>query len=146
MEENQIYTVIWCTLISGKKEKNTAEPSEKKIYIIYGNPVIAESTVPKCFANFRIRTFDLEDCERSNRPTVVNDDHMKTLMKNNTGHRKGTPHICHRSVVCHLRTLGYEESLQCLAEKIKGPNFHRFSAKMLQKYSQVMKNGLFSTM
>lgn len=57
------------------------KPLYKKICTIYKDGALAENTVNKWFTKFRNESFDLEDQECSGRPAVINDDHIKMLIK-----------------------------------------------------------------
>lgn len=58
----------------------------KKIYTIFEDQTIAESTIHRCFARFRKGNFDLEDCKHFSRAAVIDDEQIEAPMKNNPGH------------------------------------------------------------
>ncbi|KAM0730355.1 Histone-lysine N-methyltransferase SETMAR [Formica fusca] len=109
MEKNKVY-FRHLMLFYFQKGKNAVQTA-KKICAVYGNDAIAESTVRKWFARFRIGNFDLEDRERSGKPAVVDDDQIVTLIENNPRHTTRDIaeilHISHMSVVRYLKTFGY---------------------------------------
>jgi len=108
MKENKVH--FWHLMVFYfRKGKNTAQTA-KKIYIVYRDSVVAESTARKWFTRFRNGNFDLVDRECSGRPAVV-DDQILTLIENNPRHTTRDIaeilYISHMSVIRHLKTLGY---------------------------------------
>jgi len=86
----------------------------------------------------------LEDRERFDRPAVVDDDQILTLIENNPRHTTRDIaeilHISHMSVIRHLKTLGYINRYDVWVphnlteKKFNGPHFHlRFFAQTQRK-------------
>lgn len=65
--------VVWSVFPSGKETKNVVQ-TETNLGAVYGEGVIAESTVHKWLASFRNRNCDPKQRERYDRPAVVHDD------------------------------------------------------------------------
>jgi len=101
MKENKVHS-RHLMLFYFRKGKNAAQTA-KKICIVYGDSAVAESTVRKWFTRFRNGNFDLENRERSDRPAVVDDDQILTLIENNPRHTTRDIaeilHISHMSVM-----------------------------------------------
>ncbi|XP_036360306.1 histone-lysine N-methyltransferase SETMAR-like [Octopus sinensis] len=106
IKENEIHfhnLMLFCF----RKGKNAAQIA-KKICAVYRDGIIAANTVRKWFARFRTKTFDLENRELSGRPTVVDNEQIKTLIKNNSCHitqdNVEILHISYASIIKHLKT------------------------------------------
>lgn len=74
-----------------------------------GDCVTDESELLMNRSKFRSRTFDMNDQERSGKPTILDDNPIKTLVKNNqtTGDLVDMIHISPMSFIRYLKTLGY---------------------------------------
>ena len=55
--------------------------ARKKLYDIYDEKSFTERQCQNWFARFRPGDFDLKDAPRSGRPTEVDDDEMKAMIK-----------------------------------------------------------------
>ena len=63
-----------------KLNQSTAETA-RKINMAFGNDSVNERTVRRWFAKFRSGDFSLEDEPRSGRPTVIQDEDLRTLVE-----------------------------------------------------------------
>ena len=85
------------------------------MYDAYGEKSLRERQCQNWFARFRSRDFDLKDAPRSGRPTEVDKDKIKAIIKNNR--RSATQEIAeklnisHACVERHLKHLGYVNKL-----------------------------------
>lgn len=61
-------------------ENKNNEQTAKTLCAVYGDGVVAESTVRKQLARFRSGKFDLEDWKRFDSRAVVTDDPNETLI------------------------------------------------------------------
>ena len=59
----------------------SAAETARKINQVFGNNSVNERTVRRWFEKFRSRDFSLEDEFRSGRPTVIQDEDLKTLVE-----------------------------------------------------------------
>ena len=93
-----------------KKGKNASETS-KKICSINGGHSVAESTVRKWFSWFRSKNIGLEDRHRCSKPSIVDDDPIKSIIENDphetTRSIAEKLQLSHMSVGRHLKKLGY---------------------------------------
>lgn len=93
-----------------RKGKNAAE-TVRKIAAVYGEGCVAESTVRKWFARFKNGNFELEDQERSGRPSVADDDLISTIVESNPRQTARDiaeiVHTSHTTVVKRLKALGF---------------------------------------
>ena len=93
-----------------RKGKNAVQAG-KKLYDVYGEKSLTERQCQNWFARFRSGDFNLKDAPRSERPTQVDDDKIKAMIKNNQ--RRTTPEIAeklnisHAGVERYLKQLGY---------------------------------------
>ena len=62
------------------KLNQSAAETDRKINQAFGNDSVNERTVRRWFAKLRYGDFSLEDEPRSGRPTVVQDEHLRTLV------------------------------------------------------------------
>ncbi|GIY67669.1 histone-lysine N-methyltransferase SETMAR [Caerostris extrusa] len=60
-----------------------ATPTENKKCFVYGEDAVAEITVRKCFARFRVGDFNKEYQEFPDRISTTDGDHIKILIENN---------------------------------------------------------------
>ena len=65
----------------GFKLNQSAAETARKINQSFGNVSVNERTVRRWFAKFRSRDFNLEDDPRSGRPTVIQDEDLRTLVE-----------------------------------------------------------------
>jgi len=65
-----------------RKGKNATQVANK-ICAVYGEGAIAERTVRKWFTRFKAGDFNFEDQERPGRPSIIDEDQIKTLIENN---------------------------------------------------------------
>ena len=85
--------------------------ARKNLCDVYGEKSLTERQGQNWFARFRYGDFYLKDEPRSGRPTEVNDDKIKAMIKNNQ--RRTTReiaeklHLSHTCVERHLKQLGY---------------------------------------
>lgn len=93
-----------------RKGKNATQATNK-ICAVYGEGALAERTVRKWFAKFRAGDFNLKDQERTGRPSITDDDQLKTLIENNprytTRELAEILKISKTTVHEHLVKLGY---------------------------------------
>ena len=89
--------------------------TRKKLYDVYGEKSLTERQCQNWFARFRSGDFDLKAAPRSGRPTEVDDDKIKAMIKNN---RRSTTReiveklkISHTCVERYLKQLGYVNKL-----------------------------------
>ena len=80
MEENKVQ-FRHLMLFFYRKDKNATQVANK-ICTVHGEAV-AERTVRKWFARFKADNFNLEDQERPDRPSITDEDQIKTLIENN---------------------------------------------------------------
>ncbi|XP_012060168.1 PREDICTED: histone-lysine N-methyltransferase SETMAR-like [Atta cephalotes] len=71
------------SVLLGYPESKKATQAANKICAVYGDGAIAERTVRKWFARFKAGDFNLEDQERPGRPSITDEDQIKTLIENN---------------------------------------------------------------
>jgi len=64
------------------KDKNATQAANK-ICAVYGEGAVVERTVRKWFARFKAGDFNLEDQECPGRPSITDEDQIKTLIENN---------------------------------------------------------------
>ena len=64
-----------------KKGKNEVQ-ARKKLYDVYGEKSLTARQCQNWFASFRSGDFDLKDAPRSARPTEVDGDKIKAMIKN----------------------------------------------------------------
>lgn len=93
-----------------KKGKNASQTC-RKICSVYGDNVLAESTVRKWFVRFKSEIFDLKDKDRCGRPSIVDEDPIQNEIENDphstTRSIAETLQISHMSVGRHLKKLEY---------------------------------------
>ncbi|EZA54473.1 Histone-lysine N-methyltransferase SETMAR, partial [Ooceraea biroi] len=65
-----------------KKGKNTVQTT-KDICVVYGSNAVAERIVQKWFARFKRVDFNIENEQRSDRPSTENDNQIAALIKSN---------------------------------------------------------------
>ena len=85
------------------------------MYDVYSEKSLTERQCQNWFARFRSGDFDLKNAPRSGRPTEVDNDEIKTMIKNNRcsttreiAEKLNISHIC---VERHLKQLGYVNNL-----------------------------------
>ncbi|XP_029679587.1 histone-lysine N-methyltransferase SETMAR-like [Formica exsecta] len=97
-----------------RKGKNARQACEK-LRKVYGDDALQERQCQNWFKKFRAGDFDLKDAPRSGRPTEVDDDKIKALIKSNprytTREIAETLKISQKSVHVHLKKLGYVSKL-----------------------------------
>ena len=81
MEENQEH-FRHLMLFYDRRGKNVIYATNK-ICAVYGDDALAERTARKWFAKFRAGNVNLQDQERTVRPSTTDDDQIKTLIANN---------------------------------------------------------------
>ena len=65
-----------------RRGKNAVQ-AWKKLYDVYSEKSLTERQCQNWFARFRSVDFDLKDAPRSGRPTEVDDDKIKAMVKHN---------------------------------------------------------------
>ena len=65
-----------------RKGKNAVQ-ARKELYDVYGEKSLTERQCQNWYACFRSGDFDLKDASRSGRPTEVDNDKIKSMIKNN---------------------------------------------------------------
>ena len=97
-----------------RKSENAVQ-ARKKLYNVYGEKSLTERQCQNCFVRFTSGDFNLKDAPRSGRPTEVENDNIKAMIKNN---RRSTTreiaeklNISHTCVERHLKQLGYVNKL-----------------------------------
>ena len=97
-----------------RKGKNAMQ-AWKKLYDVYDEKSLTESQCQNWFARFRSGDFHLKDVPRPGRPTQVDDDRIKAMIKNNwrstTREIAEKLNISHTCVERHLKQLGYVNKL-----------------------------------
>lgn len=96
------------------KGKNARQACEK-LRKVYGDDALQERQCQNWFKKFRAGDFDLKDAPRSGKPTEVDDDKIKALIKSNpcytTREIAETLKISQKSVHVYLKKLGYVSKL-----------------------------------
>lgn len=95
----------------GKKASETA----RKICAVYGENSVSERTAQEWFVKFKTGCIDIEDAPRSGRPVELDEDGLKTLLKENsrqTQQELATKMGCSQeSVSRHLASMGIVRKL-----------------------------------
>ena len=85
-----------------RKGKNAVQ-ARKKLYDVYGEISLTERQCQNWFARFRSGDFHLKDAPRSGRPTEVDDNKIKAMIKNNQ--RITTREIADKLNISHTRCI-----------------------------------------
>ena len=92
-----------------------ASEAAREICAVYGEDAIAERTARDWFAKFKNGNFDLEDTPRTGRPTEFDEDHLKTLVKEDG--RQTCRELAEKmnssamTISRHLESLGFVQKL-----------------------------------
>lgn len=109
MEQNQKY--FRCLMLFYFRKGKNATQAKRKIWSIYGENAVSERVCQNWFAKFRSGDTSCEDLERSGRPSIVDEDQLKTLVENNqhltTREMAERISVSQKTVVNNLRRLGY---------------------------------------
>ena len=83
--------------------------------MVYGEGVIGESRVRKCFAKFKNGKFDIDNTPRNGRPSEIDEDHLKALLKEKsrqTSRKLAEKMNCdQKTILNHLHSMGFAEKL-----------------------------------
>lgn len=84
---------------------------QQTIYTVYGGFAISEDTLCKWLPMFKSGNFDLKVKELPGIPSVVDDNQIEKLIKNNPGHMTGDIaeilHVCQMRIGRHLKKFWY---------------------------------------
>lgn len=109
MESNKLF--FRCLMLYYYRKGKNASQTKKKICAVYGKGTVSERVCQNWFSKFRAGNTSCEDNERSGRPSVVDDDQIKTLIEKNprytTREIAEIVNISQKTVVNHLQALGY---------------------------------------
>nr|XP_043067479.1 histone-lysine N-methyltransferase SETMAR-like [Drosophila bipectinata] len=91
-----------------RKGKNATQ-ARKKLCDVYGEDALSERQCQRWFAKFREGDFSFEDAPRSGRPSAVNEDQIKALLKEKrryTTRQMGEKlNVSHVTVQNHLKKI-----------------------------------------
>lgn len=92
-----------------------AAEAARDICKVYGEGVLGVSTAQKWFAKFKNGDFDLEDTPRSGRPSEIDEDRLKALLKEDG--RQTTRELAEKmdcsamTISNHLQSIGFTQKL-----------------------------------
>ena len=75
--------------------------------MVYGEGVIGKSTARKWFVKFKNDNFDIDDTPHSGRPSEFDEDHFKTLLKEESRGRK--MNCDQKTILNYLHSMGFAE-------------------------------------
>ena len=83
--------------------------------MVYGESVIGESTARKWFAKFKNGSFDIDDTPPSGRPSEFDKDHLKALLKEESGQTSRElakkMNCDQKTIFNHLHSMGFAKKL-----------------------------------